>query len=92
MALDWLDLSRYADSHGYQDDGMRNTWPYRDWVIHAFNGNMPYDQFIRWQLAGDMILPANPEAHLATAFLRNHKYTEEGGVVPEEYRTDGTQE
>lgn len=88
MALYWLDIARYSDSYGYQDDNIRSQWPYRDWVIHAFNTNMPYDQFIRWQLAGDMILPANPESQLATAFLRNHKYTEEGGVVPEEYRVE----
>ncbi|HEV2353353.1 MAG TPA: DUF1549 and DUF1553 domain-containing protein, partial [Puia sp.] len=63
-------------------------WPWRDWVIHAFNENMPYDRFITWQLAGDMLPNATKEQVLATAFLRNHKYTEEGGVVPEEYRIE----
>jgi hypothetical protein len=88
MAVHWLDVSRYSDSYGYQDDNIRTQWPYRDWVIHAFNENMPYDQFITWQLAGDMLPAANNEEILATAFLRNHKYTEEGGVIPEEYRVE----
>lgn len=87
MALHWLDLARYADSHGYQDDGYRTQWPWRDWVIHAFNQNMHYDQFVTWQLAGDLMPAANKEQLLATAFNRNHKITEEGGVIPEEYRT-----
>ncbi len=88
MALHWLDIARYSDSYGYQDDNIRTQWPYRDWVIHAFNQNMPYDQFVSWQLAGDMLPNANKEQILATAFLRNHKYTEEGGVIPEEYRVE----
>ncbi|ULQ56977.1 PSD1 and planctomycete cytochrome C domain-containing protein [Flavihumibacter rivuli] len=88
MAVHWLDVSRYADSYGYQDDNIRTQWPYRDWVIHAFNKNMPYDQFITWQLAGDMLPDADKEKILATAFLRNHKYTEEGGVIDEEYRVE----
>jgi len=88
MALYWLDVARYSDSYGYQDDNIRTQWPYRDWVIHAFNKNMPYDQFITWQLAGDLLPKANKEQILATAFLRNHKYTEEGGVIPEEYRVE----
>ena len=88
MALYWLDVARYSDSYGYQDDNIRTQWPYRDWVIHAFNKNMPYDQFITWQLAGDLLPKANKEQVLATAFLRNHKYTEEGGVIPEEYRVE----
>lgn len=87
MALHWLDLARYADSHGYQDDGYRTQWPWRDWVIHAFNQNMPYKDFVTWQLAGDLIPNATKEQLLATAFNRNHKITEEGGVIPEEYRT-----
>lgn len=90
MALHWLDLARYADSHGYQDDGYRTQWPWRDWVIHALNQNMPYNQFVTWQLAGDL-LPKQDEKRakeqlLATGFNRNHKITEEGGVIPEEYR------
>lgn len=88
MALHWLDVARYADSYGYQDDNIRTQWPWRDWVIHAFNKNMPYDQFITWQIAGDMLPNATKEQVLATGFFRNHKYTEEGGVVPEEYRIE----
>ncbi len=86
MALHWLDLARYADSHGYQDDGYRTQWPWRDWVIHAFNENKPYNEFVTWQLAGDLLPDASMEQLLATAFNRNHKITEEGGVIPEEYR------
>ena len=88
MAIHWLDISRYADSYGYQDDDIRTQWPYRDWVIHAFNTNMPYDRFLTWQLAGDLLPDAGKEQLLATAFLRNHKITEEGGVIPEEYRVE----
>jgi hypothetical protein len=88
MAVHWMDIARYADSYGYQDDNIRTQWPWRDWVIHAFNENMPYNQFITWQIAGDMIPGANKEQILATGFFRNHKYTEEGGVVPEEYRIE----
>ncbi len=86
MAIHWLDLSRYADSHGYQDDGFRTQWPWRDWVIHAFNKNMRYNDFVTWQLAGDLLPNASKEQLLATGFNRNHKITEEGGVIPEEYR------
>jgi len=86
MALHWLDIARYADSHGYQDDGYRTQWPWRDWVIHAFNTNMPYNTFVTWQLAGDLLPEATKEQLLATGFNRNHKITEEGGVIPEEYR------
>ncbi|GEM66677.1 hypothetical protein SMI01S_02830 [Sphingobacterium mizutaii NBRC 14946 = DSM 11724] len=86
MALHWMDVARYADSYGYQDDDIRTQWPWRDWVIHAFNENMPYDQFVTWQLAGDLLPNPNKEQILATAFNRNHKITEEGGVVEEEYR------
>ena len=88
MALQWLDVARYADSHGYQDDNYRSQWPWRDWVIHAFNKNMPYDQFITWQLAGDLMPNATKEQILATGFNRNHKITEEGGVIDEEYRVE----
>ena len=86
MSLLWLDLARYADSHGYQDDGYRTQWPWRDWVIHAFNENMSYKDFVTWQLAGDLIPNYTEEQLLATGFNRNHKITEEGGVIPEEYR------
>lgn len=87
MAIHWLDLARYADSYGYQDDGYRTQWPWRDWVIDAFNRNIPYDRFVTWQLAGDLLPNATREQVLATAFNRNHKITEEGGVIPEEYRS-----
>jgi hypothetical protein len=86
MAIHWLDLARYADSHGYQDDGYRTQWPWRDWVIHAFNKNMHYNDFVTWQLAGDLLPNSSKEQLLATGFNRNHKITEEGGVIPEEYR------
>jgi hypothetical protein len=86
MALWWMDLARYSDSYGFQDDNIRTQWPWRDWVIHAFNKNMPYDQFLTNQIAGDLLPNATKENILATAFFRNHKYTEEGGVIEEEYR------
>ncbi|MGF7080196.1 PSD1 and planctomycete cytochrome C domain-containing protein [Mucilaginibacter sp. UYCu711] len=86
MALHWLDVARYADSHGYQDDNYRSQWPWRDWVIHAFNENLPYDKFITWQMAGDLMPNSTKEQLLATGFNRNHKITEEGGVIDEEYR------
>src|SRR5687767_5135759 len=86
MAADWLDLARYADTHGYQFDRERPTWPYRDWVIKAFNDNLPFDQFLTWQLAGDLLPGATKEQRLATAFNRLHMQNEEGGVVEEEFR------
>lgn len=86
MAVHWMDVARYADSHGFQDDSYRSQWPWRDWVIHAFNENMPYDQFVTWQLAGDLMPGATKEQVLATGFNRNHKITEEGGIIDEEYR------
>ena len=88
MATPWLDVARYADSHGYQDDGLRTMWPWRDWVIHAFNKNYSYAKFVKWQLAGDLIPGANKEMVLATGFNRNHKITQEGGVIDEEYRVE----
>lgn len=88
MAVYWMDVARYADSYGYQDDNIRTQWPWRDWVIHAFNKNIPYDQFLTWQIAGDMLPDATKEQMLATGFFRNHKYTEEGGVIDEEYRIE----
>lgn len=88
LAILWLDIARYSDSYGYQDDNIRTQWPYRDWLIHAFNKNLPYDEFISWQLAGDLMPDATKEQILATAFNRNHKYTEEGGVIHEEYRIE----
>ncbi|WP_369411708.1 PSD1 and planctomycete cytochrome C domain-containing protein [Chryseolinea lacunae] len=88
MATYWMDVARYADSHGYQDDGLRTMWPWRDWVIHAFNANYPYDRFITWQLAGDLLPNPTKEQLLATGFNRNHKITQEGGVIDEEYRVE----
>ncbi len=88
MTQSWLDVARYADSHGYQDDSYRTMWPWRDWVIHAFNKNLPYDQFLTWQLAGDLLPNATKEQILATGFNRNHPITQEGGVIQEEYRTN----
>ena len=87
MAVHWMDVARFADSHGFQDDSYRSQWPWRDWVIHAFNKNLPYDQFITWQLAGDLLPNATREQILATGFNRNHKITEEGGIIDEEYRS-----
>ena len=86
MATDWLDLARFADTHGYQMDRFRPVWPYRDWVIKAFNQNLSFDRFVTWQLAGDLLPKATKEQRLATAFNRLHNQNEEGGVVEEEYR------
>jgi len=88
MTSEWMDIARYADTHGYQDDFERIMWPWRDWVIHAFNKNMPYDEFVTDQLAGDLLPNASLEQILATGFNRNHKITYEGGVIPEEYRVE----
>jgi hypothetical protein len=87
MAVDWLDLARYSDTHGYQADRYRAMWPWRDWVIKAFNENLPYNQFGTWQLAGDLLPHPSQEQILATAFNRLHMQTEEGGSVEEEFRT-----
>jgi hypothetical protein len=88
MAMNWLDLARFSDTHGYQDDLPRTMWPWRDWVIKAFNENMPYDRFVSWQLAGDLLPDANKETLLASAFNRNHKINQEGGIIDEEYRVE----
>ncbi|MFN0121977.1 MAG: DUF1549 domain-containing protein [Blastocatellia bacterium] len=88
MAFRWLDAARYADTNGYQIDGERNAWRWRDWVIDAFNQNKPYDQFIVEQLAGDLLPGATPDQRIATAFNRNHRINAEGGIVPEEYRVE----
>lgn len=88
MAVDWLDASRYADSYGFQVDREREMWPWRDWVVKAFNDNMPFDQFITWQLAGDLLPQATDEQILATAFNRLHQQEAEGGSVEEEYRVE----
>lgn len=86
VATEWLDLARYADTHGYQADRYRPMWPYRDWVIKAFNDNLPFDQFATWQIAGDLLPNATKEQRLATAFNRLHSQNEEGGIVEEEFR------
>ena len=88
MTSSWLDVARFADSHGYQDDDLRTMWPWRDWVIHAFNENYSYDKFVTWQLAGDLIPNKNLESTLATGFNRNHKISQEGGIIVEEYRIE----
>ena len=88
MASSWLDISRYADTHGYQNDGHRHVWPWRDWVVDAYNRNLPFDQFGTWQLAGDLLPDATLEQRLATAFNRNHRQTNEGGSIEEEFRTE----
>ena len=88
MAADWLDLARYADTHGYQDDVARDMSPWRDWVIDAFNRNLRTDTFVTWQLAGDLLPNPTREMRLATAFNRHHMQSQEGGIVPEEYRVE----
>jgi hypothetical protein len=89
MATPWLDVARYADSFGYQADIQTDAWPYRDWVIKAFNDNLPIDQFIIHQLAGDLLPNATRDQKLATAFNRVHRKTNEGGSIPEEFRQEG---
>ena len=86
LTMDWLDLSRYADSHGLHADGLRTMWPWRDWVINAFKNNMPYDEFVTKQLAGDLLTNASRQDIIPTAFNRNTPMTAEGGVVDEEWR------
>lgn len=88
MALDWLDLARYADTYGYQNDIERDMSAWRDWVIKAFNENLSYDKFLTWQLAGDLLPNATREQRLATAFNRLHRQTNEGGSIDEEFRTE----
>ncbi len=88
MANDWLDLARYADTYGYQSDVERDMSPWRDWVIKAFNENLPYDKFITWQVAGDMLPNATEEQILATAFNRLHRQTNEGGSIEDEFRNE----
>lgn len=87
MAMDWLDLARYADTYGYQNDVTRDVSPWRDWVIRAFNENLPYDRFLVWQIAGDLLPEATTDQRLATAFNRLHRQTNEGGSIEEEFRT-----
>jgi hypothetical protein len=86
LAQDWLDVARYADTYGYQSDNECFVWPWRDWVIRAFNTNLPYDQFASWQLAGDLLPEPTVDQRLATAFNRLHRQTQEGGSIAEEFR------
>jgi hypothetical protein len=88
MAMQWLDLARYADTHGYHIDSERSMWKWRDWVIDAFNRNMPFDQFGVAQLAGDLLPNATVEQRLASGFNRNHMINYEGGAIPEEYQVE----
>ena len=85
MALQWLDLARYADTHGYHIDSHRDMWHWREWVIDAFNRNLPFDRFTTEQLAGDLLPGAGLEQKIATGFNRNHMINYEGGAIPEEY-------
>jgi hypothetical protein len=88
MAHRWLDAARYADTNGYQTDGDRVMWRWRDWVIEAFNSNMPFDRFTVEQIAGDLLPNATLDQKLATGFNRNHRGNSEGGVIPEEYAVE----
>lgn len=88
MAMHWMDIARFADTHGYTVDRYRDASPYRDWVIRAFNQNLPYDQFITHQLAGDLLPNPTKEQLIATAFNRIHPQNMEGGIVEEEFRVE----
>jgi len=88
LAIDWLDAARYADSHGFNNDSTRTMWRWRDWVIEAFNANLPYDRFITEQLAGDLLPQPTLNQRIATGFGRNHVINSEGGIIEEEYRVE----
>ena len=88
MAASWLDVARYADTNGYQSDGKRSMWRWRDWVIDAFNRNLPFDRFTVEQIAGDMLPDATRDQIIATGFNRNHRTSAEGGIIDEEFRVD----
>ena len=88
MAMRWLDLARYADTHGYHIDSHRDMWPWRDWVIDAYNQNLPFDAFTIDQLAGDLLPDATRDQLIATGFNRNHMINFEGGAIPEEYQVE----
>jgi hypothetical protein len=88
MAAVWLDAARYADTSGYQTDGPRDMWRWRDWVIDAINRNQPFNQFTIEQLAGDLLPEASLDQRIATGFNRNHRGNSEGGIIPEEFRVE----
>ena len=88
MARQWLDFARYADSNGFQTDSSRQMWPWRDWVIKAYNDNKPFDQFTVEQIAGDLLPNAKREQIIATGFNRNHRINGEGGIIAEEWRIE----
>ncbi|MFO0797950.1 MAG: PSD1 and planctomycete cytochrome C domain-containing protein [Gemmataceae bacterium] len=88
MAMPWLDYARFADSNGFQTDSSRAMWPWRDWVVRAFNRNLPFDQFTIQQLAGDMLANPTREQIIATGFNRNHRLNGEGGLIGEEWRVE----
>lgn len=92
MTMEWLDVARYADSHGMHADGLRIMWPWRDWVVKAFKENLAYDDFITWQLAGDLLPEATQEQKLATGFFRNQPLNSESGIVAEEFRLKYTED
>ena len=89
LAVAWMDLARYADTWGYTGDNRMFAWPWRDWVLRAFNENLPYDRFLTEQLAGDLLPDATQDQRVATAFNRLHRMTFEGGSIAEEFRQDG---
>ena len=88
MAMQWLDYARFADSNGFQTDSSRSMWPWRDWVINAYNANMPFNQFTIEQIAGDMLPNATKSQIIATGFNRNHRLNGEGGLIAEEWRIE----
>jgi hypothetical protein len=88
MAMDWLDVARYADTHGFNNDAERSMWRWRDWVIESFNANQPYDRFLTEQLAGDLLPNPTLDQRIATGFGRNHVINSEGGIIEEEYRVE----
>jgi hypothetical protein len=88
MTWEWLDVARYADTNGFQQDGTRTMWPWRDWVLGSFNDNLPYDRFLTEQIAGDLLPNATTDQIIATGFHRNHMLNGEGGRIAEESRAE----